>query len=325
MKHPRNLAAGAAAIIAALSFAVAGNEAHAQAARTIRVIVPTPPAGVNDLMARLLMDYVGRTHGVTYVVENRAGAAEVIGTEAVARAAPDGSTILFGSSQVVINPQLRKVNYHPLESFEPVCLLVVAPLLISVQNSSPYRTLKDLLDAARAKPGSITMGSLGPGTPFDIGLAMLKNAAKVDITFVPFNGNGPSINALLGGHVTSTFNSYSSVSGQLKAGTLRPLATASKTRIPPLPDVPTVAESGFKDYEVTPWFGVYAPAKTPKETVTQLADWFAAAMKAPEVKEKLAVQELYPMVTCGADFAAFLRKQNEDYGRAIKEANFKLE
>jgi tripartite-type tricarboxylate transporter receptor subunit TctC len=280
---------------------------------------------VNDLMARLLMDYVGRVHGVTYVVENRAGAAEVIGTEAVARAAPDGSTLLFGSSQVVINPQLRKVNYHPVDSFEPVCLLVVAPLVISVQSSSPYRTLKDLLDAARAKPGSVTMGSLGPGTPFDIGLAMLKNAAKVDITFVPFNGNAPSINALLGGHVTSTFNSYSSVSGQLKAGLLRPLAVASKTRIPPLPDVPTVAESGVKDYEVTPWFGAYAPAKTPKAIVSQYAGWFKAAMEASEVRAKLAVQELYPAVACEQDFAAFLRKQYDDYGRAIRDTNFKLQ
>jgi len=217
------------------------------------------------------------------------------------------------------------VNYHPFDSFEPVCLLVVAPLVISVQNASPYRTLKDLLDAARAKPGSVTMGSLGPGTPFDIGLAMLKNATKVDITFVPFNGNAPSINALLGGHVTSTFNSYSSVSSQLKAGTLRPLAVASKTRIPPLPDVPTVAESGVKDYEVTPWFGVYAPAKTPKDIVTQYANWFSAALKAPEVKDKLAVQELYPVGACGADFAAHLRKQYDDYGRAIREANFKVQ
>jgi tripartite-type tricarboxylate transporter receptor subunit TctC len=313
------------AAFAVLLTALGGHDAQAQSGRTIRAIVPTPPAGVNDLMARLLMDYVGRVHGVTYVVENRAGAAEVIGTDAVARAAPDGNTLLFGSSQVVINPQLRKVNYHPLESFEPVCLLVVAPLVISVQSSSPYRTLTDLLDAARAKPGSVTMGSLGPGTPFDIGLAMLKNATKVDITFVPFNGNAPSINALLGGHVTSTFNSYSSVSSQLKAGTLRPLAVASKTRIPPLPDVPTVAESGVKDYEVTPWFGVYAPAKTPKETVTQFANWFSAALKAPEVKEKLAVQELYPMGICGADFADYLRKQHDLYGRVVREVNFKVE
>jgi tripartite-type tricarboxylate transporter receptor subunit TctC len=319
----QKLAAGAA-VLAALSMAVT-DHAWSQTGRQVRAIVPTPPAGVNDLMARLMGDHLGKAYGLSMVIENRAGASESIGTEAVARAAPDGNTLLFGSSQVVINPLLRKVNYHPLESFEPVCLMVVAPLVFSVQASSPHRTLNDLLDAARAKPGSVTMGSLGPGTPFDIGLALLKNATKVDITFVPFNGNGPSINALLGGHVTSTFNSYSSISSQLKGGLARPLAVATKTRIPPLPDVPTVIESGVKDYEVQPWFGVYAPAKTPKEIVTQYADWLSAALKAPEVKEKLAVQELYPMGVCGADFAAFLRKQNEDYARVIKEANFKLE
>ena len=325
LRRPFHHLAAGAAVLGILSVAPVLHEAQAQSGRTVRAIVPTPPAGVNDLMARLMGDYLGKTHGLSMVVENRAGAAEVIGTEAVARAAPDGNTLLFGSSQVVINPQVRKVNYYPLESFEPICLMVVAPLVFSVQPSSPYRTLNDLLDAARAKPGSVTMGSLGPGTPFDIGLAMLKNAAKVDITFVPFNGNAPSINALLGGHVTSTFNSYSSISGQLKGGLARPLAVASKTRIPPLPDVPTVIESGVKDYEVEPWFGVYAPAKTPKEIVTQYADWLSAALKAPEVKEKLAVQELYPMGLCGADFAAFLRKQQGDYGRIIRETNFKLE
>ncbi len=319
-----HLAAGAA-VLGILSATPTLHEAQAQSGRTVRAIVPTPPAGVNDLMARLMGDYLGKAHGLSMVVENRAGASESIGTEAVARAAPDGNTLLFGSSQVVINPLLRKVNYSPLESFEPVCLMVQAPLVYSVQAASPHRTLKDLLDAARAKPGSVTVGSLGPGTPFDIGLALLKNATNVDITFVPFNGNAPSINALLGGHVTATFNSYSSASAQIKGGLLRPLAVASKTRIPPLPDVPTVIESGVKDYEVAPWFGVYAPAKTPKEIVTQYAEWFSGALKAPEVKEKLAAQELYPQGICGADFSAFLRKQNEEYARVIKEANFKLE
>ena len=328
MKRSRDLfrhLAAAAAVLTSLSYAPADHGAMAQSGRTVRAIVPTPPAGVNDLMARLMGDYLGKAHGVSVVVENRASASESIGTEAVARAAPDGNTLLFGSSQVVINPLLRKVNYSPLESFEPVCLMVQAPLVYSVQAASPHRTLNDLLDAARAKPGSVTVGSLGPGTPFDIGLALLKNATKVDITFVPFNGNAPSINALLGGHVTATFNSYSSASAQIKGGLLRPLAVASKTRIPPLPDVPTVIESGVKDYEVAPWFGVYAPAKTPKEIVTQYADWLSAALKAPEVREKLAAQELYPQGICGADFAAFLRQQNEEYARVIKEANFKLE
>jgi tripartite-type tricarboxylate transporter receptor subunit TctC len=321
----RTLAA-AAAVLGILSAMSPPHEAQAQSGRQIKAIVPTPPAGVNDFMARLMADYLSKTHGVSMVVENRAGASESIGTEAVVRSAPDGNTLLFGSSQVVINPQLRKVNYHPLESFEPICLMVDAPLVFSVQASSPYRNLNDLLDAARAKPGTITMGSLGPGTPFDIGLAWLKQLAKVDITFVPFNGNGPSVNALLGGHVTSTYNSYSSVNAQLKAGLLRPLAVATKTRIPPLPDVPTVAEqTGFKDYEVSPWFGIYAPAKTPKEIVTQYSEWFSAGLKAPEVKDKLAIQELYPKGLCGADFTAFLRKQYDEYGRAIKETNFKVE
>ena len=169
------------------------------------------------------------------------------------------------------------------------------------------------------------MGSLGPGTPFDIGLAMLKNAAKVDITFVPFNGNGPSINALLGGHVTSTFNSYSSVKASSKPAWCARLPSPARRGSRRCRTCRPWPSPGFKDYEVAPWFGVYAPAKTPKETVTQFADWLSAALKAPEVKEKLAVQELYPMGLCGADFAAFLRKQQEDYGRAIQETKFKLE
>ena len=171
----RHLAA-AAAVFTALSTIACDRDALAQGRQPVRAIVPTPPAGVNDLMARLLMEYIGRVHGVTMVVENRPGAAEAIGTESVARAAPDGNTLLFASSQLVINPHLRKYNYHPLESFEPICQLAVAPTVMSVNGTSAHRSLNDLLDAARAKPGSVTMASIGPGTPFDIGLAMLKRA-----------------------------------------------------------------------------------------------------------------------------------------------------
>jgi tripartite-type tricarboxylate transporter receptor subunit TctC len=328
MKHPRRSfrhLAAAAVILAALSTIAGGRDALAQGRQPVRVIVPTPPAGVNDLMARLLSEYVGRVHGLNTVVENRPGAAESIGTESVARAAPDGNTLLFASSQLVINPHLRKYNYHPLESFEPICQLVVAPTVMSVNGTSAYRSLKELLDAARAKPGSVTMASIGPGTPFDIGLAMLKRAAGVDITFVPYNGNAPSINALLGDHVTSAFNSYSSAAEQIKAGKMRPLAVAMPSRIEPLPQVPTVAESGYPGYEVTVQFGVYAPANTPKDIAAQFARWFTEALQAPEIKTKLAAQELYPLGICGPEFSAHLRKEHEKYGRAIREANFKVE
>jgi tripartite-type tricarboxylate transporter receptor subunit TctC len=299
--------------------------AVSQAARTIKLVVASAPGGVNDILARLLAEEIGRTQGPTIVVENRPGAGEVIGTEAVARSAPDGNTLLIAANPFVINPQLRKVSYDPLLSFEPVCELANAPTFIVVNSTSPYRTLGDLIDAARLRPGELTLASNGPGSPFHIGLEMLKRAANVDITFVPYPGNAPAVNALLGEHVTSMFGTYSNVAEHLKAGKLRALATAARTRAEALPEVPTVIESGYKDYEVDAWFGAFAPAKTPKETVAQLAGWFTAAMRAPSVKAKLVVQGLYPVGMCGADFGAFLRKQYDDYGRAIREANIKAE
>ena len=169
------------------------------------------------------------------------------------------------------------------------------------------------------------MGSLGPGTPFDIGLAMLKNATKVDITFVPFNGNGPSINALLGGHVTSTFNSYSSISSQLKAGLARPLATASKTRIPPLPDVPTVIESGVKDYEVAPWFGVYAPAGTPGPIVKRLAEEMEKLVNSADFKRRAEDAGTYATFMGPTEFDAFTRSELVYWSDVIKTVGVKVE
>jgi tripartite-type tricarboxylate transporter receptor subunit TctC len=311
-------------VCAVLCIAFLGSEAWAQTARSIRIVVPTPPAGVNDIMARLLAEQIGRTQGATLVVENRPGAGEAIGTEAVARAAPDGGTFLVAAN-LLLNPQLRKVTYDPFTSFEPICNLVSAPTVIVANSASPYRTLGDVLEAARARPGSITLGALGPGTPFHIGFEVLKRAAKADMTFVPYQGGIPALNALVGGHLTMMFGSYSNVSAQLKAGTVRALAVATRNRIEPLPDVPTVAEQGFKDFDYEVWFGSYAPAKTPKELVSQLAGWLTSALKAPEVKDKLAVQGLYPVGTCGAEFAVHMRKQYDDYGRAIREANIKVE
>jgi tripartite-type tricarboxylate transporter receptor subunit TctC len=158
-----------------------------------------------------------------------------------------------------------------------------------------------------------------------IAFETLKRAARVDMTFVPYPGIAPAVNALLGEHVNSVLGTYSTVSAQLNAGKLRALATASRRRIEPLPEVPTVAESGYDDYDVDYWLGLFAPAKTPKQTISQLADWFSAAMRAPEVRPKLVAQGLYPGEMRGADFAALLRKQYDDFGRAVREANLKAE
>jgi len=152
---------------------------------------------------------------------------------------------------------------------------------------------------------------------------MLKRVANLNMIFVPYPGAAPAVTALLGEHVTSVFTDYATLAEQLKSGKLRALATGSRTRAEALPDVPTVAESGYKDYDAKQWFGLLAPAKTPKETISQLVGWFTAALQVPEVKAKLAIQGLYPAGICGADFGAFIRKQYDDYGRAIREANIK--
>ena len=319
----RSLLLAASAL--ALGLLSVGHAAWSQSARTIKIVVPFPPGGSADILARLVGEQVGRMQGVTVVIENRPGGGASIAYEAVARAVPDANTLVINGNSLVINPHLRKVNYDPLTSFEPVCYLVSSPQVYVVSPNSPYRTLNDLIAAARAKPGEITLASVGPATTQHIGFEQLKHAAKINVTYVPYNGGAPATNALLGGHVTALFTNYSEAVEHIKAGKLRALASASRTRIEPLPDVPTVAEMGFKDYEVEVWFGILAPAKTAKDATAQLASWFTAAMQVPDVKPKLINLGLYPVGLCNADFGAHIHKQFEEYGRIIREANIKAE
>ena len=252
----------------AVALIVADQIASAQTG-TIKIILPVPSGGAGDIIARLLVEQVSRVQGKTMVIESRPGAGTTIGTEAVARAAPDGNTLLINAPFLLISPHLRKLSYDPLSSLEPICYLVSSPGVIVVNEASPYRTLADLLDAARTKPGQLTFASAGPGTTHQIGFEMLKRAADVNFIYVPYPGGAPAISALLGGHVTSVLAEYAPLAEHLKAGKLRAIATTAGTRIPSLPDLPTVAES-YKNYEVDFWWGLFAPAKTPKQTTTSL-------------------------------------------------------
>ena len=318
------LQAGAAGLaIVALPFAHQG--AWAEPTRTMKIMVASAPGGVNDILARLLGEQIGRAQGVTVVVENRQGAGEVIGTETAARAAPDGNTVLIVANPFLINPLLRKVNYQPLTSFDPICEIATAPTLIVVNASSPYRTLADLIAAARAKPGALTMASIGPGSPFHLGFEKLKRLANVEMTFVPYPGNGPSVNALLGDHVTMMFGTYANVAEHLRTGKLRAIAATTPQRFAALPDLPTVAESGFPNFEVPAWFASFTPATTPKDALAQLTAWIAAAVQASEVTARLAALGLFPSRTCGADLTASLRAQIDDLGQTIRDANIKTE
>jgi tripartite-type tricarboxylate transporter receptor subunit TctC len=311
---------------AVLSFSLTlFNHGASSQTRTIKIINPYPPGGTADVVARLLGEQIGRTQGVTIIVENRPGAGTVVGTEVAARAASDGNTLLITTPAFVINPHLRKQNYDPLTSFEPICDLTQSSQLIVVNSKSPYQTIGDLISAARAKPGQLTLASAGPASQSQIGFERVKRAANVDMTYVPYPGNAPTINSILGAHVTSAIANYSDVVEHLKSGELRAIAATSSTRIEGLPELPTVAEEGYKEFEYDLWFGLFAPAKTPKEVTSQIAGWYTAAMQVQEVKAKLLVQGLYPVGMCGPAFGALVRRQYDDYGQIIRDANIKAE
>ena len=308
-----------------MALALSNGGALAQSGKTIRLVVPVPPGASTDAVGRLMAEQIGRAQGVTFVVENRPGASGMIGTEQVSRAAPDGTTLLMTANTYLIDAQTRKANYHPVTAFAPICYLVQSPAVFVVNSASPYKTLKDLLDAARGKPGELSMAAVGPGSTFQMGFTTMTKTAGVSMTYVPYQGSAPAVTAVMGQHVTSAFAGYAVVAENVKADKLRALGVATAKRVEPLPEVPTFDEQGFKNLEVDNWFGVVAPAHTQKDTIEQLGGWFKAALQDPEVKTKLALQGLYPVGQCGDAFAAYVRKRFDDYGVMIKESNIKTE
>jgi len=295
--------------------------AGSQPAGTIKIVVPYTPGSGPDILSRLMAEQIGRAQGPTVVVENRPGGGTVIGTESVERAEPDGHTVLLVANSFVANPPLKRANYDPTRSFEPVCYLAATPMVLVVLGSSPYRTLNDLIAAARAKPGELAFASGGPGSSLHVAIEVLKRAANINVTYVPYGGTAPAINALMGNHVAAVWADYPTVVSQLSSGALRGLVTSSRTRVEALPEVPTLIETGISNYEADIFYGIVAPAKTPPEMVNRLSAWLIGALKASDMKPKLAQQGLFPVGICGAEFGAYLRRMVDDYTRIIREAN----
>ncbi len=299
--------------------------AVAQSSPAVRMMVPFPPGGSADLLARLLSQEIGEQAQQTIVVENRPGAGASIAYEYTARAAPDGTTLVVAANSVVINPLVHRVNFDPVKSFAPVCNLVTSPLIFVVSATSPYRTINDLAAAAQAKPGAITVAGLGPATTQHIAFESFERTTKTNMIFVPFAGGAPAVTALLGEQVDAALVNYSEAVEQIKSGKLRALATASPARLIPAPEVPTVAESGYPGYSAEVWLGVLAPAGTPADKLAKLGNWFATAMKSPELDAKLENVGLYPAVLCGQDFARFIDAQAAEYAHIIADAHIKVE
>jgi len=314
---------GLAAVIVCAAAALS-SQAQAETSRPVRIIVPSTPGGGADVLARMLADQIGRTQGQTVVVENRPGAGNTIGTEAVARAAPDGNTLVITTPEFVINSHLRKLSYDPLTSFAPICVLANSPQLIMVNPATPYRTLGELLNAARQKPGELTIASAGPASSPHVGIERIKHDAKVNLTFVPYQGSGPALNALLGQHVTAAVASYPNVAGQMKSGQLRPIATASRSRIPDLPDTRTVAEDGFRDFDFDIWFGLVAPAGTPPEIVQKIYQDTRKVLESTEMKARFYAQGLAPVGNSPADFAKAMKAESQLWAKVVKERKIQV-
>jgi tripartite-type tricarboxylate transporter receptor subunit TctC len=296
--------------------------AWSQLEGTVKVVVPYPPGGGASVLARVLADAIGKLQGPTMVVQNRPGAGTEIGTNDVVHAVADGTTLLMTNNALVILPHLRKLDYDPLTSLTPICKLATTPTIIVVNSQSPYRTLADLLGAARTKPGVLTFGA-APGALSAVSFEMLMRAAGVRMTMVPFTGTFPINNAILGAQVDAAFVDYPSAEGLVQSGKLRALATGSAARVDWLPEVPTVRESGFKNFEIELWFGLLAPASTAPKTVSQLVEWFSKAAIAPGTQSRLATQGVASSAECGAPFAVFLKNEYDKYGSLIRDANIK--
>jgi tripartite-type tricarboxylate transporter receptor subunit TctC len=287
-------------------------------------VVPYPPGGGADVLARIVSDAIGRLSGQTMVVINRPGAGTVIGTDDVVRAKPDGTTLLITNNAAAIAPHMRKLDYDPLSSLAPVCNIATTPTLVAVSSSSPYRTLRDLLDAARARPGALTFGAT-PGGKSHIDFEIVLHPTSIKMTLVPFNGTPPIVNALLSGQVDAAFVDYPAAAPLLQAGQLRALAIGAPARVPYLPDLPTLTELGFGDFDMAVWYGLMAPAQVPQPMLADLTRWITAAIDLPATKEKLATLGMTAVGACGPAFVTHFRKQYDGYGSFIRDAGIKAE
>jgi tripartite-type tricarboxylate transporter receptor subunit TctC len=294
--------------------------------RPVRVLVPFPAAGGTDILARLFLQKVSERLGANFVIDNRAGAGGTIGTEIVAKAPPDGYTILVCSSSHTINPSVyRKLGYDPLRDFAPVTMLASGPGLLVVHPSVPARNVKELIAFAKSKPGQLIYASAGNGTPPHLAAELFKSMAGIDMVHIPYKGNVPAFVDLISGAVQVSFPTITSGLPQVRAGKLRGLGVTSKERSSVMPEVPTIAESGLPGYESTTWYGMLAPAGTPATIVRTLHDQMVAVLKLEDIREKLLVQGLEPVGNSPAEFSSIIASELTKWRKVVAAAGMKAE
>jgi tripartite-type tricarboxylate transporter receptor subunit TctC len=301
--------------------------AQAYPSKPIRLIVPFAPGGGNDNIARLVGKRVSDSLGQPLVIDNRPGAGGVLGAELAAKSAPDGYTLFLGGvGSHALNPNLiEKLPYDPIRDFAPVALLAQAPLILVVHPSVPARDTAEFVAYARKNPGKLNFASNGNGTSSQLAAVMFDSMAGVDMVHVPYKGLSPALTDLLSGQVQLMFSSVVAILPHIKAGKLRALAVTGAKRLTALPEVPTIAEAGFPGYEASSWYGILAPAGTPREIVMKLNTEFRKALEQPEVRKNLLAEGAEPVGGTPEQFAEYIRAEKERLGKVIRDAKIRLE
>ncbi len=295
--------------------------------KPIRMVLTYPPGGNTDLVGRALAHKLAESMGQQVVVDNRGGAGGILGTLITTQAAPDGYTIMLGTSAgMVINPLLSsKLAYDPVRDFAPVSMVVIVPQLLVTNPQLPAKNMRELIALAKAKPGYLNAGSSGVGTPNHLGTELLKWLAGVNIVHVPYKGGAAALTDLIGGQIQMAFSSVPAVLPHIKAGRLNALGVGSAKRSPALPNIPTIAEAGVPGYEYTTWFGIFAPVRTPRAIVTRLNAEIVKALNAPEMNERFVSLGGDPEPGTPDDLRRYMAAESARWTKTIKASGIKLE
>ena len=313
----------AAALMALVTLAVSAQAAFPE--RTIKLVVPFAPGGGTDSITRTLAAVMSPILGQSVIVDNKPGAGTVIGSDLVAKSAPDGYTLVMATFAHAVNPSMvAKLPFDPEKAFAPVSLVARGPNVLVVKADSPLKTVKDLVDAAKAQPGRLSYASQGNGTSAHLAGEMFENLAKVKMLHIPYRGAGPAMTDLLGGQVDMMFATAAAVAPHIAAGKLRPIAVTSPERSPAMRSVPAIGEV-VPGYAVESWYGLFAPAGTPPEVIAKLNQVIRQAAQADEVKKKLEPEGL--MVTAGSpqELDAFVKREEQRWRQIVKENNIKAD
>ncbi|MDP2408965.1 MAG: tripartite tricarboxylate transporter substrate binding protein [Pseudolabrys sp.] len=314
---------GAAGLVLLLTTAAAASNDYPN--KPVRLIVPFPPGGSNDVVGRLIAKQLSEELKQQVFVDNRGGAGGSIGTEACATSAPDGYTLCIISIAHAVNPWLHKLSYDPVKSFVPISILATGPNVLVVNPEAPFKSVKDLLAAAKASPGQLNYASAGVGSFQHLGGELFKLMGGVDIVHVPYKGGGPAMQDVVAGHVKIMFSSLIQTTALIKSGQLRALGTGGAERSPALPDVPTIAEGGLPGYVADNWWGIVVPAGTPAAINDKVYKATQAALKAPSVKAQFDREGAAIVTMTSAEFSEYIKQETVKWGRVVKEGNFKAQ